>query len=84
MTIDTRASVTIATPNTAVGLGERNLSRPYILHTVSEDSLPTLMQALVELILGQSPLQIWSVIAEITNEFILGLGQERYCYKALR
>jgi hypothetical protein len=53
MIIDTSASVTIAMLDTAVGLCERKLSRPHILHTASEDSLPTLMQTLVELILGQ-------------------------------
>jgi hypothetical protein len=39
----------------------------------SGETLPILKEALVELTLGLSPLCVWVLIAEITDELILGL-----------
>jgi hypothetical protein len=46
----------------------------YKLQTVSEKTLPILKEVFLTLTPGQRPLKIWVFIANITNEFILGLG----------
>jgi hypothetical protein len=43
------------------------------LHDASGDTLPILMEALVEKTLGQRPICIWVFTANITEEFILEL-----------
>jgi hypothetical protein len=40
---------------------------------VSEETISVLKEALGELTLGRSALMIWVFVAEITDEFILGL-----------
>ena len=73
MTIDAGASVTIARPDIVAGRPERKPSRAYVLQTASGETLPVLREALVELTLGQRALRIWVFVAEVTDEFILGL-----------
>jgi hypothetical protein len=71
--IDTGASVTIARPDIFAGQPERKPSRAYVLQTASEESIPVLKEVLVELTLEQRALRIWVFVAEVTDEFILGL-----------
>jgi hypothetical protein len=71
--IDTGASVTIARPDIVAEQPERNPSRAYVLQTASGETIPVLKEALVELTLGQLALRIWVFVAEITDEFIIGL-----------
>jgi hypothetical protein len=52
MTIDTRASVTIARPDINAGLPERELTGPYILQMTSEGTFSLLKEALIEFTLG--------------------------------
>jgi hypothetical protein len=73
VTIDTGASVTIARPDIVSGRPERKPSRAYVLQTASGETLPLLRETLVELTLGQRALRIWVFVAEVTDEFILGL-----------
>jgi hypothetical protein len=42
-----------------------------MLQTASGETLPILKVALVELTLGRSPIRIWALVAEITEELIL-------------
>jgi hypothetical protein len=44
---------------------------------VPEKTLPILKEVFLTLPPGQRPLKIWVFIANITNEFILGLGMLR-------
>jgi hypothetical protein len=71
--IDTGASVTIARPDIVARQLERKPSRAYVLQTDSGETIPMLKEALVELTLGQPVLRIWVFVAEVTDEFILGL-----------
>ena len=73
MTIDTGASVTIARPDIVAGQPQRKPSRAYILQTASGETIPVLMEVLVELILGRRAMRIWVFVAVVTDEFILGL-----------
>jgi hypothetical protein len=73
VTIDTGASVTIARPDIAAGQPWRKPSRPYVLQLASGETIPVVKDAQVELTLGRRALKIWVFVAEITDEFILGL-----------
>jgi hypothetical protein len=73
VTIYTGTSVTIARPDIVAGQPERKPSRPYVLQTASGETIPLLKEALVELTLGRRALRIWVFVAEVTDEFILGL-----------
>ena len=73
MTIDTGTSVTIARPNIVTGKPKRRPGRTYVLQTASGENLPVLKEALVKLTLGRRALRIWVFVAEVTDEFILGL-----------
>jgi hypothetical protein len=70
ITIDTRASMTTARPNSAAGLPKRKLSIPYILTMASGKIFPMLKEALVDMTLGQNPIHIWMFVPEITDKFI--------------
>ena len=74
MTIDTGASVTIARPDIVAGKAERKPSKAHFLQTACGETIPVLKEALVELTLGQRALSIWVFVAEVTDEFTLGLG----------
>jgi hypothetical protein len=69
--------VTIARPDIVAGLPERELSRPYVLQTPSGEKIPVVKEARVELTLGRRCLGIWGFVADITDDFILGLDIPR-------
>ena len=58
-TINTSTSVTIARPDIVAGQPERKPSRPYVLQMASGEIVPVL--------------RIWVFVAEVMDEFILGL-----------
>jgi hypothetical protein len=73
VTIDTGASATVARPDIVAGLPERELSRPYVLQMASGETIPVVKEACVELTIGQRTLRSWVFVADITDNFILGL-----------
>jgi predicted aspartyl protease len=73
VTIDTGASATVAIPDIVAGLPERELSRPYMLQTASDETIPVVKEAHVELTIGRCTLRSWVFVADIMNNFILGL-----------
>ena len=73
MTIDTGVSVTFARPNIVAGQPEWKPSRTYVLQTASGETILVLKEAFVEVTLGRRALRIWVFVAEVTDEFILGL-----------
>jgi predicted aspartyl protease len=73
VTIDTGASATVARPDIVAGLPERELSRPYVLQTASGETIPIVREAHVELTMGRRTLRSWVFIADIKDDFILGL-----------
>jgi hypothetical protein len=58
----------------AAGWAERQPNQRYTLQTVPGEGLPILKEVFVTLPLGQRPLKVWVFVANITNEFILGLA----------
>ena len=73
VTIDTGASVTIARRDIFAGQPERKPSRTYAFQTASGEIVPVLKEVLVELNLERQALRIWMFVAEVMDEFILGL-----------
>jgi hypothetical protein len=73
VTIDTDASVTIACPDMVTGQPERKPSRAYVLQTASGETIPVLMEALVELTVGRRAWRILVFVAQLTDKFVLGL-----------
>jgi hypothetical protein len=73
VTMDAGAFVTVARPDIVVGLPERQPSRQYILQVLSGQTIPIVKKALVDLNLGQRTLKTRVFVADITDEFILGL-----------
>jgi hypothetical protein len=73
VTIDTGANVTVARPDIAAGWPERQTKKSYTLQTVSGEALDVIKEVCLTLTLGRRPLKIWVFVADITNEFILGL-----------
>jgi len=73
VTIDTRASVSIPRLDMVAGQPERKPSRACVLQTASGETIPVLKEALINLTLGWQAVRIWVFIAEVINEFILGL-----------
>jgi predicted aspartyl protease len=73
VTVDTGASATVARPDIVAGLPERELSRPYVLKTASGETMPVMKKAHVELTMGQRTLRSWVFVADIADDFILGL-----------
>jgi hypothetical protein len=71
-TVDTGAYVMVARQDIATGWPERQKNPGFMLQTVSGESLPILKEVLLTLTLGRHPPRMW-VIADITNELILGL-----------
>jgi hypothetical protein len=65
--------VAIARPDIVAVLPERKLRRPYVLQTASGETIPVVKEARVELTLGQRTLGIWMFVADIKDDFILGL-----------
>jgi hypothetical protein len=50
VSIDT--STTVARPDVVAGLPERELSQPYVLQTASDETIPVVKEAHVELTMG--------------------------------
>jgi predicted aspartyl protease len=73
VTIDTGAYATVARPDIVAGLPERELSQPYVLQTASGETIPVVQEAHVELIMGRRTLRSWVFVADIKDDFILGL-----------
>jgi hypothetical protein len=73
VTIDTGAAVSIARPDMAAGLPEREVTRKTYVRSVSGQIVPILKEALLKLILGKCLLTAWVFVANITEEFTLGL-----------
>jgi hypothetical protein len=71
--IDTGAYATVAIPDIVAGLPERELSQPYVLQTASGETIPVRKEAHVELTMGQRSLRSWVFVANIKDDFILGL-----------
>jgi hypothetical protein len=79
VSIDAGVPVTTARPEIVAGQPERKPSRLYVLQMASGEIIPILKEALVELTLGRGALKILVFVAEITDEFILGLDILRAC-----
>jgi hypothetical protein len=73
VTIDTGASATVARPDIVAGLPERELSQPYVLQTASGETIPVVKEAHVELTMGRHTLRSWVFVADIKDDFNLGL-----------
>jgi predicted aspartyl protease len=73
VTIDTGASATVARPDIVAGLPERELSQPYVLQTASGETIPVVKEAHVELTMGRRTLRSCVFVADIADDFILGL-----------
>jgi hypothetical protein len=73
VTIDTGANITVTRPDIAAGWPERQTKKHFTLQTVSGEALPIIKEVFLTLTLGRRPLKIWVFVADITNEFILGL-----------
>jgi predicted aspartyl protease len=73
VTIDTGASATVTRRDIVAGLPERELSQPYMLQTASGETIPAMKEAHVELTMGQRALRGWVFVADIADDFILGL-----------
>jgi hypothetical protein len=73
VTVDTGAYVIVVRPDITAGWPERQLNQHFKLQMVSGEALPVLKEVFLTLTLGRCPLKIWVFVANITNEFILGL-----------
>jgi hypothetical protein len=73
VTVDTGAFVTVVRPDIATRWPERQTNQRFQLQTVSGEALPVLKEVFLTLTLGRRPLKILVFVANITNEFILGL-----------
>jgi hypothetical protein len=73
VTIDAGVFVTLARRDIVVGLPGRRPGRQCVVQVGSGRTIPVVKEALVELTLGQRALKIWVFVADVTDEFILGL-----------
>jgi hypothetical protein len=71
--IGTGPSVTITRRDVAARWPDRKPSKSYTLQTESEEVLTILPEASVELALGLILIRIWILVAEVTEDFCLGL-----------
>jgi hypothetical protein len=76
VTIDTGTSNTIARPRIVAGQPEGKPSRAYVSQTTSGETIPV-TESLVEQTLWRRALGIRVFVAEITDEFFLGLDVVR-------
>jgi hypothetical protein len=72
MIINTGLSMSTARPDITTGMLKRELSQLYVMQMVSGETFRFLKEALVELTLGWHLLWIWVLVADITDEFIMG------------
>jgi hypothetical protein len=73
VSVDTGASTTVVRSDMAEGLPERHIPMRVYLQCISGQAIPVLKEALVRLTLGNSTLILWVQVADITEEFSLGL-----------
>jgi hypothetical protein len=73
MTVDTRVYVTVTRTDIAAVWPVRQLNQRYTLQTVYGEACPILMAIFLTPTLGRRSIQILVLIANIVNEFILGL-----------
>jgi hypothetical protein len=71
--VDTGASVTTVRRDIAAGLPQREVTRRMWLRSVSGQNIPILKEAFVKLTLGECQLISWVFVADIVEEFTLGL-----------
>jgi hypothetical protein len=71
VTIDTGVSATAARPDNVVELPEKGAGRQCVLQVGSVRTIPVVREALA---LGQMSRKIWVFVADISEEFILGLN----------
>jgi hypothetical protein len=79
VTIDTGASVTISRSDIVEGQPDRKPSRACVLQSASGETIP-IEEYLDELTLRRRALRIWVFVAEVTDEFVLGLDVLRAYY----
>jgi predicted aspartyl protease len=73
VTVDTGSTMTIVRPDTAEGLPERERTPDISLMSASGQKIPILKEALVILTMGECRVRTWAIVANITEELILGL-----------
>jgi hypothetical protein len=73
VTIDAGAFVTVVRTDIVVGLPERRPGQQCVLQVGLGRMIPIVKKVLVELTLGQRALKIWVFVADMWDEFILGL-----------
>jgi predicted aspartyl protease len=73
VTVDTGSTMTIVRPDTAEGLPERERTPNIALLSASGQKIPILKEALVMLTMGKCRVRTWAIVANITEELILGL-----------
>jgi hypothetical protein len=73
VTIDAGTFMSVARPDIVLGLPESRPGRQRVLQVGSGRTIPVVKDVLVELNLGQQVLKIWVFVADITDEFIMGL-----------
>jgi hypothetical protein len=73
VTVDTGAYVTVTRPDIAAVWPIRQPNQCYTLQAVYGEACPILKDVFLTLTLGRCSFQIWVLIANIINEFILGL-----------
>jgi hypothetical protein len=73
VTVNTRVYVTAARPDIAARWPERQPNQCFTPQAISRVALPILKEVFLTLTMEQHPLKIWIFVANITNEFILGL-----------
>jgi hypothetical protein len=73
VTTDAGAFETVARTDIVVGLPGKKPGRQCVLQVGSGRTIPVMKVALEQLTLGQRALKIWVFVADITDEFILGL-----------
>jgi hypothetical protein len=75
--------VTVARPDIAAGLPDREPSTKCALQMPSRETLPILKEVFMTLTLGRRPLKTWMFIANITDEFVLGCDVLHASYAAV-
>jgi hypothetical protein len=73
VTVGTGVYATVVRPDITAEWPERQPNQRFTLQMMSEKALPILKEVFLTLTLGRRPLKICIFVANITNEFILGL-----------
>jgi predicted aspartyl protease len=73
VTVDTGASSTLVRPDVAEGLPERYPTKVTKLRTITGQRIPVIKEVLVKLTLHKCRIITWAIVANINEEFLLGL-----------